>query len=170
MFFVDFTQLPNSPTTRKQHAASPETGRSVQLMTHQCNDAGLEGQAQAVAAIHSRRYHPIAINHTKPISLIRITTTTIHTLGFVIRTCADRIDLCILGVVITIILAPLNHVAIHVVQSQFVRCLGGHYLGAIIRDVIQVPCHIIDVVAAGIGIALTAVAAPSRVLPLGFGG
>ena len=67
------------------------------------------------------------------------------------------------------VLAPLPHVAAHVVQPQLVRSFGGNRMGGG-AAVVPIPRHIINVVAAGVLVALAAVAAAGGILPLGLGG
>ena len=84
------------------------------------------------------------------------------------------VDLRLVGVVGKPVLAPLPHVAAHVIDAQLVRLQTAHgaRLLSLFRPpgVAAAPSHLIGIVAAAVQVALRLVAATGGKLPLGLGG
>ena len=71
------------------------------------------------------------------------------------------------------VVAPFFHVATHVIDTELVGLKGCHVIGhgvAELRIFLTVVCHVIEIVAAAVGVALAVVAAACGKLPLSLGG
>lgn len=81
---------------------------------------------------------------------------------------ASRISLRIRGVASVPVLAPFPHVAGHVVYAELIRRLSSYGMCRRTR-IREIPCHIVNGIAATVLVALALVAASRRIFPLGLG-